>query len=249
MKMFARPFMISRAAIAAASPTRFRQQLLNTSLLNGRSRYFMSAVSDFFGPKLHVEELPLISPAQDFIAHHVKSMRVHSDNAYGGGSSCTIENNGAAGGLRFAGSLVFTEEHAEATKAKSGFCALRIIYNKPIDLRDYQGLKIVMKCETDTQMILNMNCSTYVEDEVYQLHMDIAGSSNWKTLYAPFAKFKVTHRGHVKEDDRENDSLQLEGMGILINKCPEKVFSIDVKSINAMDELPDSAIHLPSVSI
>lgn len=229
--MLTRPLM-------AASPK-------HKQLINVHSRYFMSAVSDFFGPKLHVEELPLISPAKDFISHHVRSMRVHSDNAYGGGSSCTIENNGETDGIRFAGALVFTAEHAETTKARSGFCALRVIYKKPFDLRDYQGLKIVMKCEKDTQMILNMNCSTYVEDEVYQLHMDIAGSSDWKTLYAPFARFKVTHRGHVKEDDRENDSLQLEGMGILINKCPNEVFSIDLKSIKAMEELPDCAIHVP----
>lgn len=209
------------------------------------NRYFMSSISNYFSPKIDTDDVILLSPSAAERAN-LKLLRGYSDADYGGGSCCSVDVRGedleGKGGddlsIRFAGSLVFTEEHALKTKAKSGFCAMRAIFKKVVDLRDYEGLEIIMKCDRDQSMLLNMNCLTYVVDEVYQLHMDIAGSKDWKTLYVPFSLFRATHRGHVKEDDRANDSLRVEGMGLLINKCDHESFTIDIQSIKAIEELP-----------
>ena len=99
---------------------------------------------------------------------------VNSDKDYGGLSQCNYHlnsntnnnakdnnnknttNNTNTSTLVFNGSLHFTEECSDTTKAKGGFCALRGFLKEPLDLRDYEGLDLKIRNTSNGRQIITV---------------------------------------------------------------------------------------------
>ena len=107
----------------------------------------------------------------------LKPWQAYDDRAYGGKSSCTVDimkeelNNGqvavdhgpfklaqTSSFVNFVGELIYDDEVATNTKAKSSFCGCKANAYKVIDLRDYQGLQLTVTSMTDIKFTLNLGC-------------------------------------------------------------------------------------------
>lgn len=158
-------------------------------------------------------------------------LRCLSDKDYGGDSSCqyTIDlatnesvdkiRSDCTHVLKFEGMLRFGPELQEKTKAKTGFCALKMDFSEEIDLRDYEGLEMIIRSKQPQEFTFNMRCASYDDDDLFQLNIQLPGKSNWSRIVAPFDKFQLMNRGREKEDRRRNDSLQLESLAYLVRQC------------------------------
>ena len=135
--------------------------------------------------------------------------------------------------LRMTGHVYLSPEIKKKHKVVGGFCAYKgDIHLPPIDLRDYEGLELIVRTSKDKQSFtLNIGVEGMVEGDVYQLRMELqgqqgqdqgkgngnctVGSHAWKQVHVPFNRFIVTSKGIVREQQRTNDSLQVEHIGIL----------------------------------
>ena len=186
---------------------------------------------------------------------------VNSDKDYGGLSQCnfhlnTNDNNNnststTSSSLVFNGSLHFTEECADTTKANGGFCALRGFLKEPLDLRDYEGLDLKIRNTSNDRQIITLT-STFTsifEGDMYQLSLDLP-PKKWCRFHVPFSIFRLTANGRERETQRSNDSLQLETIGFLI-KCSinenPKDFIFDIDHIIAMTSLDNRLINMKLV--
>ena len=163
-----------------------------------------------------------------------------SDNEYGGESSCqfetieaTIDNSDSQNGgdaesnfLRFKGLLNFDDNMKEITKASGGYCALKFNYPKLIDLRDYVAFELTLRSKNPIFMTVNMTCETYVLGDIFQIQIDLKGSSEWRKIYLPFSFFFLTRRGIEYDENRLNDNLMVESLGMLLreNRIGEKLY-------------------------
>lgn len=176
----------------------------------------------------------------------IPKLSAFSDIEYGGDSSSYIEVIGEnsleekgeneeklSNFLRFTGSLKFDNALKQETKASGGFCALKIDYPESIDLLNFEGLEFYIRSTTTQQMTLNMTCHTFVQDDIFQLDVQLRGSPEWRKIYAPFNLFFLTRRGRVL-DHRMNDSLQLQSLGILLRHC-DQGFNISFFRVNLLN--------------
>lgn len=203
----------------------------------------------------------------------IPKLSAFSDIEYGGHSSSNIEvigedfpieeNNDEkfSNFLRFTGSLNFDDTLKQETKAIGGFCALKIDFPETIDLLNFEGLEFYIRSTNTQQMTLNMTCHTFVKDDIFQLDVQLRGSSEWRKIYAPFNLFFLTRRGRVLEH-RVNDHLQLQSLGILLRHCDQgwnilfvlksimffflilfftiaDNFALDIRKVSAVHRIPD----------
>eukprot|EP01036_Dinobryon_divergens_P024142 gene24142-32559_t len=186
----------------------------------------------------NVDNKGFVSKVKDkWFGEHVPipKLSAFSDIEYGGDSSSNIEvisedfpteNNDNESDeefttfLRFAGSLKFDDTLKQETKASGGFCALKVDFPATIDLLNFEGLEFYIRSTSTQQMTLNMTCHTFVQDDIFQLDVQLRGSPEWRKIYAPFNLFFLTRRGRVLEH-RENDYLQLQSLGILLRHCDQ----------------------------
>lgn len=171
---------------------------------------------NFFGPKIEdAESIPILFSTTNVF----KDIKAYSDKEYGGGSTSQVtlvhsENEGAV--IRWSGNVNFGEEHSSKSKAQGGFVAVKMFCKEYIDMLDYEGLKFQIRSKSDRAMLLNMKCKSYIQQDLYQLGVDVPAGDDWKTVFAPFNSFVLTAHGKVKEQPKENDSLQLETLGFLM---------------------------------
>jgi hypothetical protein len=180
-----------------------------------QQRPFFSEVMAFISPKVTLEPLKVFQGQDDQM---IKSLGSFCDSEYGGGSESSHEflteegqegQEGAAPFLRWKGRMNFTEQHILSTKASGGFCALKIDYKKAIDLLDYRGLEISLRTRKDMRIFVNLRFSTYIEDDMYQVCLDLKGEKEWKCVFTPFGVYQLTSNGNSKEQLMENDHLQV----------------------------------------
>lgn len=173
-------------------------------------------IVDFFGPKIEDRE---VIPILQGTTNVFKQINAYSDRDYGGGSKSEVsivplEADGTL--VRWRGTVDFSEEHSSKSKAKGGFVAVKMFCKEYIDMLDYEGLKFQIRSTTDRSLLLNMKCKSYIQQDLYQLGVDVTAGAEWKTVFAPFNTFVLTAQGKVKEQPKENDSLQLESLGFLM---------------------------------
>lgn len=151
-----------------------------------------------------------------------------SDKDYGGSSmnhvNYIVNKGGDVNGVdepyfRWHGNLDFTSEQREKTQAKSGYCAMKIDYNRAVDLLDYNGLLLKIRSIRKQKVILSIKCLTYIKDDMFQLCLEIPSSSNkdeWISIFVPFDMFVLTSKGYAKEQPMKNDSLNVESIIFLL---------------------------------
>ena len=158
----------------------------------------------------------------------VKKWAVLNDQELGGKSNCKIaemteENEftntdakSSRSFMRITGAIQFDKNLTEATNiVKGGFCAINGRVDPIADLRDYEGLEMVIRCVTRQVFTINITNTSLFEDDMYQLRIDVAGGPGWRTLHIPFYQFRLTARGQERELQRVNDSLRVETIGFL----------------------------------
>lgn len=225
--------------------------------IRSAKRSFWSLPNISFTPNLNPEPVNLFTNPDINCRTNV-----YSDKEYGGQSCCSYSSPEEEERiLRFSGSLRFQsedkildDEEKERERAKKGYCSLKVHYESQVDLRDYEGVEVMIRSKKDQQVIINMQCFSYAKGDMYQLIFDIKGYENavqparplafypqedgWVKFYAPFSVFRLTIRGHPTEQQRLNDSLQLEAMGLLVSGEGEQDFEIDVLEMKAIKEIP-----------
>ena len=164
-----------------------------------------------------------------------------SDKDYGGSSmnhiNYIVNRDGDANStdesfFRWHGNLEFTSEQREKTQAKSGYCAMKIDYNRAVDLLDYNGLLLKIRSIKRQKVILSIKCLTYIKDDMFQLCLEIPSSSGstsssttssrssnedgWISIFVPFDMFVLTSKGYAKEQPMKNDSLNVESIIFLL---------------------------------
>ena len=130
---------------------------------------------------------------------------------------------------RLTGNIKISEEAKEKAEVVGGFCAFKgEIQGAAVDLRDYQGLEVTMRTNRHTQSFtLNMGTYTLIEDDMYQLKIELTSGLDedavhpvglWKKVQIPFNMFHLTARGITRETQRSNDSLRVESLGFLFKE-------------------------------
>ena len=176
---------------------------------------------------------------------------------------------------RFSGNVHISSVVKEKNAVVGGFVAFKAKVNgPPIDLRDHRGLELILRTSRPLQSFtLNMGTYSLIEDDMYQVHVQLEGTARndgthhpdadsnsnngmWKIIQIPFNSFFLTARGIAREQQRGNDSLQLESIGILFrdkfehsehnsnngdsmdieNKESNGDFSLDIHSIIAVPD-------------
>ena len=122
---------------------------------------------------------------------------------------------------------------------------------EPIDLRDYEGLDLKLRNNSNNRQIITLT-STFTslfEGDMYQLSLDLP-PQKWCHFHVPFSIFRLTANGRERETQRANDSLQLESIGFLI-KCSinDKPldFTFDIDHIIAKTQLDNRLINMKLV--
>ncbi len=174
--------------------------------------------------------------------------------------SPSILNHSHVNFTRFKGQVNISDDIKEENQVVGGFVAFKANVQGPaIDLRDYQGLEVVVRTNRPLQsFMLNMGTYTLIEDDMYQLKVQLKNDENhghgnhkndnngqWKTLQIPFPMFRLTARGITRETQRANDSLRLESIGFLFrdkfdddddDNNNDGEFQLDIHSIVAVPD-------------
>ena len=110
-------------------------------------RAFWATLKHIINPDLDVSIRTLWKYGNgDAIHATVDKWQVFDDKVLGGASQIEVETVlGDGGHLVIKGSLDFDEDRAEEMNVRGGYCAVRGSCSEVADLRDYQGLKIVLR--------------------------------------------------------------------------------------------------------
>lgn len=165
--------------------------------LNISKRYFFAKLNKLLTPpSTFIEDVTLWSGQSLVLKEEsvIKEWKIFSDKDYGGLSSCNIEiipddNDISKSILNFRGIINFNEELMEKTKAKGGFCALRGICKEVQDVRDYEGLELLIRSKTNQIIAFNTTCDTLFQDDLYQLNISLP-KDIWCKIHVPFANFR-----------------------------------------------------------
>ena len=167
----------------------------------------------------------------------IAAWRCVDDNDYGGKSQSSATAHEEEGGfVRFGGSVAFDKDLADAKKVKGGFCAVIGKCTPTVDLRDFAGIEFSLRSIQPQTFTINLKCASLIEDDMYQVRCELAGSAVWRRIRVPFDKFHLTARGMERETNRANDSLQVESVGFLFkeNDLPrERQLSLDLREVKA----------------
>ena len=164
----------------------------------------------------------------DSLAIEMKTWRALDDRDYGGKSECKAaiipvstssdsSNSGPVAQLVFSGAVHFDAALSEATNnAKGGFCAIMGTVPTPLDLRDYAGLSLELKCTSQQprRFTVNVAATSFFVDDLYQYDVVVMGDT-WVTVHLPFDGFRLTSRGAEREVQRKADSIHLERLGFI----------------------------------
>lgn len=168
------------------------------------------------------------------------SFITHCDKEYKGLSSCEFD----AKAHTFKGVLSYSEENNPA--AKGGFCALKSsTLSVPIDLRDYQGFELNVKSKHNQVYTFNAYFQSYFEGDLYQIVLDLP-AGKWSKFNIPFSLLILTANGVEREQQRENDSLQLEAIGFLLNTNIDEScidFELEIGEIKAITNIDDKLLY------
>lgn len=234
------------------------QQKFGTSFFGARSFWSPSTIpsfSDFWNPSLGPETQPLFDLTGMDSSSPIDSFKAYNDADYGGRSSSSVEivqdNENDANGdgsdpqyARLFGTLDLDEDLKKSLEVVGGFVAYKGIPNRSIDLRDCEGIQLVLRCNKNLKLYVNMWASQLFLDDTFQAGCELQASSNgqWTTIKIPFDKFILTANGMERDFQRLNDSLQCEGIGLLLKtqeNSDAKDFHIDVKSIKALGTMEE----------
>lgn len=149
--------------------------------------------------------------------------KTYGDKEYGGGSDSTVsfvsENESSPHNfVRWSGVKNFGMEHAVKSKARGGYVAVKMICDKPIDVIDLDGFLIEMRVKEDLLLTMTMRCRRTLDMlSTHQNNILLKGGPEWQKFFVPFDKLIGTHDGIEKDEDQENDSLQLASFGFMMN--------------------------------
>ena len=183
----------------------------------------------------------------------IKQWSMFNDNDYGGKSNLdmqvlteNVKAERADGAveksfMRLSGFINLDETLKNSLKVVGGFCAIKGNSPSSVDLRDCEGLELIVRSSIKQTFTFNMGTTSLFDDDMYQMKIELEPSEHWKTLKIPFSMFRLTARGLERETQRANDSLQLESLGFLFkedSQIDQDVgFSLDVLSIEAKAEI------------
>jgi len=163
-------------------------------------------------------------------------MKAYGDKEYGGGSHSTVkvvpksESDSGETFIRWAGVKNFDGEHALKTKARGGYVAYKMVCNDPVDVMDLDGFFVEMRVKTDLLLTVNMRCLRTLDMvSTHQNNIFLTGGSDWQKFFIPFDKLIGTYDGVEKDENQENDSLQLASFGFVMNSdtwVPGQLFSL-----------------------
>lgn len=206
-------------------------------------REFWGTIKHIINPELDVERTCVWKHSSgDGAAVAVNKWQEFDDKALGGASELTVQNvedgdGGGGGHLVIKGSLDLDEEKAEEMQVTGGYCAVKGLCSETMDLRDYEGLEMVLRSpHKELVFTMNMSTASLFDDDIYQVKMEIQPSTEWKSIEVPFSAFVLTSHGRIKEYQRANDSLQVESIGFLFKTedGTESPFTLEIKQIDAM---------------
>ena len=212
----------------------------------------MPSFNDFWNPSLGPENQTLFDLTSD---SPIGSFKPYNDADYGGKSSSSVEivqenddddsdDMGSTQYVRLFGTLDLDEDLKKSLEVVGGFVAYKGVPNRPIDLRDCEGIQVVLRCNTHLKLYVNMWASQLFPDDTFQAGCELKAnnSGQWTTIKIPFDKFTLTANGMERDFQRLNDSLQCEGIGLLLKtqeNSDAKDFHIDVKSIKALGTIEE----------
>ena len=183
-----------------------------------------------FGSSLkRLFDAPLEPPAVELLSE-LPVWATHADDAYGGKSEAGVELLGISSNeedeenpppmLRFWGvlrahpKLGSSEQGSRSTIPGSFSAAKAEELASPIDLRGYEGLELVMESNVSRTYKMNMECSSALTCDLFQLTFGLRAQEKIK-MHIPFRSFKLTRGGRVSAYERNADSLQVCSIGFL----------------------------------
>lgn len=202
-------------------------------------RAFWGTIQHIINPDLDVSKRTLWRHGSGGeVEAAVDKWQSFDDKALGGASHLEMENVEEDGGhLVIKGSLDLDEETAEEMQVRGGYCAVKGSCSSVVDLRDYEGLKMMLRSpHKELTFTMNMSTASLFDDDIYQVKCEIQPSTEWKSIEVPFSAFVLTSHGRIKEYQRANDSLQVESIGFLFKTedGTESPFQLELKDITAM---------------
>jgi Complex I intermediate-associated protein 30 (CIA30) len=204
--------------------------MLSKFIRNHNLRVGQISQRGIFGKLFNFDGLEAISPVciiGDESKLNIK-WRTLSDVDYGGTSVCEQEVS-SGNKLVFKGVVRSPDI---STKAKGGFCAAKGLLMNKLDLRDYEGFELSLRGSPSMTIALNMTTDSLFEDDLYQVLIPIKEEST--IVQVRFSEFKLTARGSEREYQRNNDSLQLQSIGFLVNRVVDIPFQVELESIIAL---------------
>jgi hypothetical protein len=78
------------------------------------------------------------------------------------------------------------------------FCAFKSYFSRVFDLRNYEGIELVIRSQSTIEFKLNLSTVTLVPEDLYQLRMTVIGGNQWQTIRIPFEIFTLTAGGRSK---------------------------------------------------
>eukprot|EP01038_Epipyxis_sp_PR26KG_P013408 gene13408-17980_t len=232
---------------------------------------FLVKVMDSLNPKISYGPLIILSNGE-VLSRAKVLLKAYDDRAYGGNSTCTIEKqtNNNQSFFRFSGHLKVNKKNIEddnnidnshRSEAKSpkvikrSYCAFNIKFSFPFDLRDYQCLEVTIRNDNKKRdLIFNMH-DQYNNGIISQIPIKFNSiplhqynNSNQKTSFIlPFHLFTTTIQGFEKANGRLNDSLQMQGIGMVLSGEEDDEFQIDLLKVAALTHTPDQRNFDPSI--
>jgi hypothetical protein len=171
---------------------------------------------------------PIVLISGTITQSSIRKWKTISDRDYQGESVCEVVHNEE--GIHFKGKvytppIVEDDNDDKKLSIKKGFCAIKGVASKIINLRDHEGLELVVSSDVDIKCTVNMTCQSYFQDDLYQVDIQVPGGLA-SQLYIPFHAFRLTARGKERLMQRVNDDLQCEALGILVTEPNSKSSSI-----------------------
>jgi hypothetical protein len=173
------------------------KSIISPNIPNITKRYIWAKLNKLLTPPSALIEDVTLWSEQSLIlkeASVIKEWKVFSDKDYGGLSTCDMEikpvdDDISKSVINFKGLINFDEEIMEKTKAKGGFCAIRGICKEIQDVRDYEGLELVIRSKTNQDISFNTTCDTLFQDDLYQLNISLP-KDIWCRIHIPFGNFR-----------------------------------------------------------
>mmetsp|Transcript_23569 Transcript_23569/g.23764 ORF Transcript_23569/g.23764 Transcript_23569/m.23764 type:complete len:263 (+) Transcript_23569:139-927(+) len=218
-----------------------------TASKGGQLRTFWSFVKSLNTNTISLDRYPIILYSADTDdTSNSNTWKTYSDQEYGGNSSCAVTHNSIDTNtqfIRFTGELNFQRPEALTTSdsenpvrtATRGYCATKYDFSSVLDLRDMEGLELIVRSATNRNYVFNMSCVSFFEGDIYQIGLELP-ANKWCTVRFPFDTLRLTAMGRQRDVQRVNDNLEVEGIGFLVDSGTDP-FQLDISSVTALPEL------------